>query len=335
MTESNSLRFPIFIVGMPRSGTTLLSSVLDAHSQITITPETHFYTRCHSGKTAVDTRGDVWDRLQQQPGVQDMGVTEEEIERIWDHLDRSSELSKPADLLGALCSTYAERSGAEAWGEKTPDHLAHVPTLLEEFPEAVVLCIVRDPRDVCLSLRDMPWNRSSLLEMAWKWRRYAGLAARYEQAYPNRFRTVTYEDLVSNPEPVLREVLGWLEAPYQEEVLAFHNRDTGPADLEREPWKENIQEPIDSSNKGKWRTQMGPGERWIVQTVTGERLRDWGYSAPTVPFDVTFVRDLVQVLWQSFKTIAGRMVRRWQTPPREADDHRPTWMRRRQFLEEE
>lgn len=332
MTDPIDPRSPIFIVGMPRSGTTLLSSVLNAHPQIAITPETHFYTRCRSTSPETDTVEQVWGRLRQQPGVQDMDLRTAEIDRIWNRVDQAG--ASPPDLFRALCSVYAERSGAQVWGEKTPDHLAHVPTLLEEFPHAAVVCIVRDPRDVWLSLRDMPWNRSTLPETAWKWRRYAECTDDYRRAHPNHFRTVNYERLVSNSKRVIQDILGWLGMPFEKEVLAFHEGKTGPADLEREPWKKNIQQPIDSSNKEKWRTQMTPAERWLVQVITGVWLEDWGYSAPAVTVDAAFGRDLVGVLSRSVRTVVGRALRRWRTPRREPADHRPTWLRRKQFTEE-
>jgi len=272
MTYETGPRHPLFIVGMPRSGTTLLSALLDAHPQIAIAPETHFYTRGRPADSSTpDTIEEVWARLRQQPGVQDMALTEAETARLWDRLGRHKQPAPP-DLLRALCSTYADRSGAQAWGEKTPDHLVHVPTIVEEFPEAVVLCIVRDPRDVCLSLRDLPWNRDSLPESAWKWRRYARLTARYEQVYPDQFRAVKYEDLLSDPERLLRDVLAWLHAPFDAQMLSFHEGEEGPADTEREPWKENVHQPIDPTNQEKWRTGTGPAERWIVQRLTGRWL---------------------------------------------------------------
>ena len=328
MANTTAPRHPIFIVGMPRSGTTLLSALLDAHSQIAIAPETHFYTRGRPEDPATpDTVEEAWTRLQQQPGIHDMALTEAEEQRIWDRIAQDDNPGPP-DLLRALCSTYAERSEAEAWGEKTPDHLAHVPTIFEEFPEAVVLCIVRDPRDVCLSLQDLPWNRDSLLESAWKWRRYARLTARYEQEYPNQFRAVKYEDLLSTPERLLRDVLAWLHASFEAQMLSFHEDGMGPADTDREPWKQNVHQPIDPANQQKWRTQMGPAGRWVVQRLTGRTLREWEYPASAASVDLDFVRDLVQVLLQSARTVGNRILQRWQVPSRSSGDYRPEWVRR-------
>jgi len=324
------IRHPIFVVGMPRSGTTLLSAMLDAHSQIAISPETHFYTRCQPSASAPSVRlEETWERLLQQPGVQDMRFAEDELQRIWEGV-RDAADSTPPDLLRALLSAYARRSDAEAWGEKTPDHLAHVPEILGDFPRGVVLSIVRDPRDVCLSLRGLPWNHDSLLESAWTWRRYAQRTERYAEAFSSRFREVRYERLLDAPEVLLRELLDWLGASFEEAVLAFHRQGDGPADAGREPWKEKTARPLDPANKEKWRDRMGPAERWAVQAVAGRALRRKGYGAEPVALDGAFLKDLVALGVRTTQSVVTRMRRRWRTPSRDADDHRPTWIRRQQ-----
>ena len=320
---------------MPRSGTTLLSAMLDAHSQIAISPETHFYTHCQPSASDPDARlVEAWERLRQRPGVQDLGLSDDELERIWRGV-RAAPAAGPSDLLRALLSAYAQRTGADVWGEKTPDHLAHVPEIFEDFPRAVVLAIVRDPRDVCLSLRGLPWNYDSPPESARKWRRYAQRTERYADLFSSRFREVQYEQLLETPDRVLRDVLNWLGAPFEEEVLAFHRGENSRAELTQEPWKRKAARPIDPSNKEKWRRRMGPAERWIIQQITGKYLRKKGYEPAPVALDGAFWRNLIETGWRSISKIGSRIVRRWQTPRRKAGDYRPTWIRRQQADSEE
>lgn len=334
MPESTDIRYPIFIVGMPRSGTTLLSCMLDAHSQLAVTPETNFYTHCRgddgSPETTVD---DLWNCLRQQPGVQDMDLTEQEVGRMWEHLE-AVENPCPPDLLRALCSTYAERSGATAWGEKTPEHLAHVPTILEEFPEAIVLGIVRDPRDVCLSLQGMPWNSSSLPEAARKWRRFAQVMERYQSDYPDQVREVRYEDVLDAPGRVMRDVLAWIGVSFEERVLSFHEQEAGPADPDREPWKEKTRRPIDPTNKEKWRDRMSPGARFLVELIAGGEMKLKGYEASERGPGLREAGGLVWEIGRAVGTVARRRWRKWRMPKRRPGDHTPAWMRRRAVFSE-
>lgn len=321
------MRSPLFVVGMPRSGTTLLSAMLDAHSQIAITPETHFYTRCRSAEAPeADTVEEVWECLRQQPGVQDMQLTDAERRRI---VERAQQVDRPGPpaLLRALGTTFAERSGAAVWGEKTPDHLAHVSALLRDFPSAAVVCIVRDPRDVCLSLQGVPWNRDSLPEAAWTWRQYARASERYRDAFPHQFRELRYEELLTRPEALLRDVLRWLEVPFEERVLAFHQYSSGSVDAGREPWKAKTQRPLDPSNKEKWRDRMSDAERAVVEWIAGAVMDANGYPRPPITVDASFGKDLARLLIRTARTIGQRWWKRMTVPRREAGDHTPDWIR--------
>lgn len=320
---------------MPRSGTTLLSSMLDAHPDIAISPETHFYTRCRP--TSANQRiavQEVWECLQQQPGVADMELSEEEVGRIRSQMQELSDPTPP-DLLRAVVRTYADRFGADAWGEKTPDHLAHVPDILQDFPEACVLAIVRDPRDVCLSLEDMPWSRDSLPESAWKWKRYARATEDYRERYPEQFREIRFEDLLDSPESAIGRILDWMDAPFDENVLSFHRRDDGPMDAGREPWKEKVHRPLDPQNTKKWREQMGRGQRALVEWIAGAEMEGKGYDRPAVAVDRELVIDVLRELVRAVRTVGGRLWRRWQAPTPSSDDHTPVWMRHRALFSDE
>jgi len=316
---------------MPRSGTTLVSTLLDAHPDLAILPETHFYTRCRSRAGAFDTAQAVWSRLVQQPGFKDAGFTEEERSRLQSKIE-SEEVEDGPDVLEAVGSAYAERVGASAWGEKTPDHLPHIDRLLSEFPDAVCLGVVRDPRDVCLSLEGLPWNRDTLAESAWTWRTYQHRLRDRRSACPERVRTVRYEDVLEAPASVLASVLEWLGAPASpdriERMLAFYERAGGPSDVEREPWKGKVRRPIDASNREKWRTQMPPARRWVVQTITGAALTRFGYPAPPVDKDRAFWADLAGLAVESLRCVALRLGRRIVAGSRADGDYTPEWMRR-------
>jgi len=323
------MRHPIFVVGMPRSGTTLFSSMLNAHPDIAISPETHFYTRCRAPEARrPQAMGEVWTCLQQQPGFRDMAFTDEERRRIQERIQAGP--AAPAEVLRAVETTYAERTEATAWGEKTPDHLPHVPTMLQDFPEAVVVAIVRDPRDVCLSLRGMPWNYDALPESALKWRRYARLTERFRRAHPNHVREVQYEALLADPEREIRRVLDWMGAPFDSSVLAFHRREDGPADPEREPWKKKAHQSIDPENKEKWRDRMTPGERVVVEAIAGPMMTEKHYATPPVALTSALLVDLVRVLGRALSTIGHRLWRRWRLAGSGGETYTPGWIRVRE-----
>lgn len=321
------IRHPIFIVGMPRSGTTLLTKMLDAHPDIVISPETHFFSLSPfdvraQGRAAAQR---ALHFLLQQPDVQKMRLTDAEIRHIERAID-AAPAPGAATAFETLVRTYADRFQAEAWGEKTPDHLAHVPTIAQVFPDAVFICIQRDVRDVCLSLRGLLWNRDTMLESVWTWRNYVVKSETYRRTLSDRYMEVRFEDLVLRPRDVLQSICRFLDAPFSPRMLSFHAE--GAEALSAEPWTKNANRPVDPSNVGKWRLQMSRGERWLIQTLVGTQLERKGYPVPPVSMRPADLADLGRLLCTSVRIIATRIYRKWARPSGDDRDYRPVWVRR-------
>lgn len=326
-TSKRMIRHPIFIVGMPRSGTTLLSKMLDAHPDIVISPETQFFSLSpfdvtEQGKAAAQTGLQF---LLQQPDVQKMDFTDAEIRQVESAID-GAPAPGAATAFEALVRTYADRFQVEAWGEKTPDHLEHVPTIARLFPNAVFVGIVRDVRDVCLSLRGLPWNRDTMVESVWKWRRYVQKSETYQQTFSDRYYEVRYEDLVMQPGEVLKSICRFLNAPFSPRMLAFYSE--GAEAFSAEPWTKNANRPVDSSNVEKWRNQMSGGEQWLIQTLAGKHLKRKGYPVPPVSLRPAHCADLWRVLRSSVQVVMARVLRKWARPSGMDRDYRPVWVRR-------
>ncbi len=318
-------RYPVFVVGMPRSGTTLLSSMLGAHSDLVMAPETHYFTRCWTGEPlsgAADAKR-MLDRLLQQPGIADMELSDEERATI----RAQAEMPEPthASVLRTVIETFAARTSARAWGEKTPDHLRYVPEMARQFPKAVFLAIVRDPRDVCLSLQSVPWNRDTLLEQAWTWRSYVDRMEDYRADYPDRFFDLRYEDLITHPARELRAVCDFLAMPFEPGMLAFHRQEGRSFDADREPWKEKSAQAVDPTNRQKWRTQMPEAERVIVERIVGNRLDTYDYTSSTVRWRPSLVARVFAHLVRAAVQGVRRSFRK-RTRRRKADSAAPVWM---------
>ena len=327
MTESSVPRHPVFVVGMPRSGTTLLSSLLDAHPDLVIAPETHYFTRCWTG-TPIEGWAEVermLARLDQQPGVHDMALSDEEWTTIRERL-RTLEVPTHGDILRALLDTYAARSDAPAWGEKTPDHLQFVPEMAEQFPEAAFVAIVRDPRDVVLSLRDLPWSHKTLPEQAWTWRLYAARTQQYHETLGDRFFHLRYEDLITEPEGTLRDVCAFLNVSFRASMLRPDAKEEQPFDADREPWKQKSGRQIDASNREKWRTQMPETGRVLVDLIAGHWLADYGYARPSIRWRSALVGSLLRRVAGAFLQWGRRKVQNLRSGHTFSDDATPQWL---------
>lgn len=275
---------PVFVVGMPRSGTTLLASLLNAHSHIAIGPETDYFTM-------------VWKPLERSSGLKLWPEVDQVLSRFFGlhfiqftHLPYEQfriSLKKAFSegslshqtILSLILSTYAEGHNKPVWGEKTPDHFMYVPVIKSLFPSAKILAIVRDPRDVHLSLLHVPWNAGNAFNHALQWRQYQWAASYYHKLYRDDFHQIRFEDLVQNPADTMNSVCQWLHWPFEPAMLERYRAEQ-LFDPIREPWKHRAATPIDSRNMEKWRTQMPHRDVNLFSWLDAKYLKQLDYAMP-------------------------------------------------------
>lgn len=213
-----------FVVGAPRSGTTLLRFMLDAHPDLAIPPETGFLVPL----AALAERGDFRrkDILEVITGFPQFApaFTEFGIPR-W-RLRRAMKKAEPtvAEAVRCFYRLYAGRFGKRRFGDKTPLYGKHVASIASILPEAHFIHIVRDGRDVALSLRQTWFSPGpDMAILAAYWRDWV-TATREGGASLSRYVEVRYEDLVRDPEPVLRRLTALIDLPFDAAMLRYHER---------------------------------------------------------------------------------------------------------------
>jgi len=238
---------PIFIVGAMGSGTTLMRLMLDSHENIAIPPETGFMRGYDAMRfTPFKWSGGNWTGR--------LGWSEEELDE------------QLRELYDRLFMRYAEQHGKGRWGEKTPLHTWHISDLARLFPDARFVAVVRHPYGSISS--NMSRFRSRLARAAAQWmqpcRELAGQAARL----PDRFVIVRYEDLVSRPEPLLRELLEWLGEPWSPSVLEHHTVQGQRGGKRVVEGRSRVDDPVDETRVAKWTTAMlAEHRKWLADRV--------------------------------------------------------------------
>jgi hypothetical protein len=213
-----SLAPATFVVGHPRSGTSLLRALLDGHPELLVLPfETHLFDWARSGDPVAKLldRTRLWPTLHRHRPA----ISRDEVEDV---LKRAfSESGDPRTRLLALVEGWRELMGARddtRWVEKTPRHLYETSTLLRWFPdEARILVMRRDPRDVIASALKQKPSRT-IFQMALTGRLAHQVVTEHEQ--DPRVSVVTYEDLVRNPIRTMQTVCKFLDVPYDPVVVA-------------------------------------------------------------------------------------------------------------------
>lgn len=275
---------PLFIVGMPRSGTTLLAALLSAHSKVAFAPETGYFNSVWKpieragGFVRWDTAERILSKWFHRPTMRPLNLKESgaitRFRAAWDDGRLSHRF-----ILSSVLGGYARERKKVIWGEKTPDHFMYVPAIKQAFPDARIISIVRDPRDVHLSLAKVPWSHGNAFNHALQWREYQALSRRYAKMYGSSFTQLRFEDLIQNPARELEQLSTRIGLDFEPEMLERY-RDQHLFDPKQEPWKKRTNMAIDPDNREKWREQLSTKDLDVFSRVCGRYLRQLDYAIP-------------------------------------------------------
>ena len=248
---------PIFIVGAMGSGTTLLRLVLDSHENIAVPQETGFM-RAYNAHLHIPFKwsGRNWAKR--------MGWSREELD------------AELAAFYDRIFMRYVQEQGKQRWGEKCPLHTWHVDDMARLYPDAKFVGIVRHP-GACSASNMTRWEHS-LPKAAYHYERYNKEIARQAARHADRFALVRYEELVLQPEPVMRELLEWLDEPWSDNVLHHDTVQAARGGREVVEGRNRVTDPIDVSRIAKWTRTLDPKARRRLGRRLGRLGEFFGYE---------------------------------------------------------
>ena len=305
MAETSGLP-PIFIGGEDRSGTTLVSLILDSHPAFTVGPEFSFTEPPNLGPYLLEccrllleddprTQGDGVAAADPSlaAGVQFArqalrhGISHEVLMRLvadtmqWTGGDLV-EYKARLRLLGAIGYERRRLTGCPGWGMKIQREIMQCTKFLAVWPDARFLHVVRDGRDVAVShlIGQRGWGPKTVESAATQWSSLVGGAAQVVPA--ERLFVLRYEDLVANPEPMIRALLTFLELEWDDSVLRH-------AELEHSllsepvchPSAEAAARPIYADAVGRFRREFTLSDIATFERIAEAELRRYGYIEPT------------------------------------------------------
>lgn len=261
---------PIFIIGVGRSGTTLIQSMLNAHSKIAFPTETHFVRYYLADKKRhqilfKDQIEDLFTIIKQDKDLQRLNFDLEELFST----NRNS-IQTLTDFYDLILKTYLDLQNKAIIGDKDPKNLEFLHIIKKIYPQAKILHIIRDPRDVIISRLKADWTKNKNVI-------YHSLiySIQYQKAkkdgirlFGDNYFDFHYEDLITEPENQLQEICHFLNINYEPSMLNYYKNASDIIKGDEVKWKEKCFKPVDKTNLNKWKQKLSKENVFNIQEIT-------------------------------------------------------------------
>lgn len=276
---SRRSKAPVFVLGCPRSGTTVLyHMLLSAGGFAVYRAESNIFNLLSprfGGLRSRSSREKCLRAWMQSKLFRVSGLTSEEI-----HDKLVDNCRSAGDCLRIFMEELARKQGVERWADCTPDHLLYVREIKREIPEALVIHIIRDGRDVALSFarqgwsHPLPWDRDQRLGVAalyWSW--IVGEGRKHGFALGEDYLEVRYENVVENPRELLKQVSGFIDQDLD------YNRIQQVGIGSVSAPNTSFGADVDGFNPvGRWRNKISAPQLGMLESLIGDRLQELGYE---------------------------------------------------------
>jgi LPS sulfotransferase NodH len=277
---------PIFVVGCGRSGTTLLRLMLNRHPQIACFGESAAFFR-YGKYGRLDNQSELhrfiqdWqvacERESPHPDMMATGGMRERLRTSGSYVEATS----------VVMNEFARLENKRLWGEKTPAHVHRIPAIRAAFPKARIIHITRDPRPVVsssiLTLGDGRMSPRNVYNSAKYWVRCEEAIERAHGVMPAQIHRVRYEELVREPEAVLRAICDFLGVPFApgmlqtgESAIAYAPRASGGGGVAAH--HTGLLEDVNTRTLERWRDELHPAVVGVIEHAAGKWMRRRGYA---------------------------------------------------------
>lgn len=313
LPHTTNLAGPVFIVGAPRSGTTMLQYILDDLPNLSMpTGESHFIVpmfrnqkaypdlatsdgMCCLLRTLHDFNAEFLDT--------DLHGVKFDVETLT-HTFLGEGRTSVRDVISGILEHNARGMGKTRWGDKTPYYALHLDKLISWWPDARIIHLVRDGRDVALSLfgRKHDFSAYNIYYAAQYWQKYVDVCREQGSYLPaGQYLQIRYEDILNDKEAALRTVCDFIGEPLPDN----ENHISTATSLASQHLK-----TVKKDNQGKWRNALTAWQIRVFESEAGASLRQLGYplltSAHRLPLPVRALFRLHNLLSIKLYKLLGR-----------------------------
>jgi hypothetical protein len=248
----------------------------------------HWHTIRHwYGDLNVPRRFDAfWNDYKSQGRFADVGV---DAGRVLERIQQAGHVDLRT-VFTATMEEYAAKIGKSRWGEKSPGHEYHIPTLLDWYPDAKILFMVRDPRAVYASMLRVPWGKKDICWQMDIWK--TSIDCLDNSRKDPRVTAVRYEDLVQETRKELTRLCEFIGEPFNEDMIYNRSEASSPISKAigegwtREYLKSTLEKPISTASMKKWRSQLSSFQIVAIELATESKMRDFKYQPEGKRFTV-------------------------------------------------
>lgn len=278
-----------FIIGRPRSGTTLLSTLFDAHPEVIVPFESPVILQLY----AKYKRLQKWDEKHIHEFVNDLQSTRKfdrwnvDCENLISNLIRFKEdldFQTAVKILYLHFPSFFKKNSISVIGDKNPVYSLFFKKIYLIFPVAKFIHLIRDYRDNILSVKKLDFEAPLTSIIAYRWKFANNLIHQISLQHPEQFYTIRYEDLIADPSSEIKQLCSFLNIRYDPSVLDFHlsvqERIKNLNDQEKRLFKKfhsNLLKPINSSKSGVWKQEMKVKDLKIAEIIAGKWAENFGY----------------------------------------------------------
>ncbi len=277
-----------FIIGRPRSGTTMLRYLLDAHPNVVIPGECNFIlslSRYYGQNVRLDSAS-----LKQFPEILSyskhysiFNIDEDKLKAEIEKLPQNPTLEELFQTVHFSCKTIHPKNEILIRGDKNPAYSSELfHQIFKLYPNSKYVHLIRDYRDHITSYMKAKMELSSPIYLAIAWKKSIKRMNQYKLRYPSNFYTVTYECLVENPEKYLKEICDFAGIPYDKNMIDFYlNKEdyiASQPNINYNFHHKSLFNPINKDRIGKWKEYLTGQELTAIEFIAGKTGEIYGYN---------------------------------------------------------
>lgn len=190
---------------------------------------------------------------------------------------------KHIDVFDTCMHLYRLKSKKQYWCEKTPQNLKYLKQIFEYYPDAKVICIIRDGRDVALSLSKTPWREKNIAIPSLEWNEYVRRFIEAQTLYSEKnFLALKFEELVQHPEKIFMLICNFLGIDFESSLLNPPQNIPGLVPHWEITWKGNVIKHFDRNAIGRWKCIPNDLQKKTVNSIMKSNLQKLKYDY--IPF---------------------------------------------------